>query len=393
MSKLFRVILFVTAVIFTTTNTVFSLTPLERKNLTTPFYDEEQSICGPPTSEPVPADIEANAKIVWDFLISKGMTEPQAAGVLGNIQVESGGTFDPRIVEYGYLNSRGEISRAGEPSSLDDNIPPDQPSLRDGRMRGQPGYGLVQWTDARKHALDDFATERGEGPGTLPLQLEFLWHELETGYKKKVLNPILATDSYEQASDIFLLEFESPHKEREKIPARRTNSLNWFTRFAGSDSSSSSILSSSSGCIGGSVTLDPNGCPSGPITKEDTVTVEGITVHPCISEEVARLVSLAREQDLELGGGGWRDPADQIRLRRQNCGTSDFAVYQMSPGACSPPTARPGSSNHERGSAVDFNCNGRGIPTRSSPCFIFLSANTSLENLPSEPWHWSINGR
>ena len=46
---------------------------------------------------------------------------------------------------------------------------------------------------------------------------------------------------------------------------------------------------------------------------------------------------------------------------------------------------------HERGLAIDFdNCS-----YRSSACYLWLAGNASwygFYNLPSEPWHWSING-
>ena len=66
--------------------------------------------------------------------------------------------------------------------------------------------------------------------------------------------------------------------------------------------------------------------------------------------------------------------------------------------ACSPPTARPGTSEHERGLAIDFRCNGEpiGQHSRSNPCVVWLRAHAAaygLYNLPSEAWHWSTSGR
>jgi LAS superfamily LD-carboxypeptidase LdcB len=49
---------------------------------------------------------------------------------------------------------------------------------------------------------------------------------------------------------------------------------------------------------------------------------------------------------------------------------------------------------HERGLAVDFTNNGS-ILTRGSSGYQWLKANASrfgFYNLPSEPWHWSVNG-
>ena len=103
-----------------------------------------------------------------------------------------------------------------------------------------------------------------------------------------------------------------------------------------------------------------------------------------------------RSSGVNLCGGGYRSSAEQIATRRANCGTSYYAIYQMPSSQCSPPTAPPGTSMHERGHAVDFNCNGGGvIGSRSSPCWNWLAGNASsygFYNLPSEPWHWSTSG-
>lgn len=125
------------------------------------------------------------------------------------------------------------------------------------------------------------------------------------------------------------------------------------------------------------------------------VSVRGIQVHRSIADQLARMLSAADADGMSLSGGGYRDSNRQIALRRSNCGSSNYAVYQMSPSRCSPPTARPGQSNHERGLAIDFTYNGRVIRSRSSPAFQWLRANAAsygLYNLPSEPWHWSVNG-
>jgi LAS superfamily LD-carboxypeptidase LdcB len=118
-------------------------------------------------------------------------------------------------------------------------------------------------------------------------------------------------------------------------------------------------------------------------------------VNAAIADQLARLLDAARADGISLGGSGYRDTNAQISLRRQNCGTSDYAVWDMPPDLCSPPTARPGLSMHEQGLAVDFTANGRFIASRSDPGFVWLAANAGrfgFRNLPSEPWHWSVNG-
>ncbi len=125
------------------------------------------------------------------------------------------------------------------------------------------------------------------------------------------------------------------------------------------------------------------------------VSVRGIQVHESIAGQLASMLSAADNSGISLSGGGYRSSAGQIQTRRNNCGTSNYAVYQMPASQCSPPTARPGTSMHERGLAIDFTYNGRIINSRSSPAYQWLAANASsygFYNLPSEPWHWSVNG-
>lgn len=131
------------------------------------------------------------------------------------------------------------------------------------------------------------------------------------------------------------------------------------------------------------------GVPQGPM---DLAVVRGITVHAAIAGDVEALLAAAEADGLRLTGSGYRSTERQIELRRQHCGTSYYAIYEAPSSSCSPPTARPGTSMHEQGLAIDFqNCS-----TRSTACFQWLSANAAtygLYNLPSEPWHWSIDGR
>lgn len=123
---------------------------------------------------------------------------------------------------------------------------------------------------------------------------------------------------------------------------------------------------------------------------------KGIKVDVSILANIQRLLADAEAAGVVLAGGGYRDPAAQIRTRRNNCGTSNYAIYEMPARQCRPPTARPGRSMHEQGRAIDFTYNGRLIRSRSGAGWNWLKANAAnygLKNLPSEPWHWSTNGR
>lgn len=131
--------------------------------------------------------------------------------------------------------------------------------------------------------------------------------------------------------------------------------------------------------------------PAGP----GLTTVRGITVASSIAGQLASLLSASDSAGLSLSGGGYRSSQAQIQTRRNNCGSSNYDIYEKPASSCSPPTAKPGASMHERGLAIDFTNRGSLISSRSNPAFSWLAGNAGrfgFRNLPSEPWHWSTTG-
>lgn len=130
------------------------------------------------------------------------------------------------------------------------------------------------------------------------------------------------------------------------------------------------------------------------------VTVRGITVAASLGPALEALLAAAAADGFVLGGSGYRSPAVTERLRVAN-GCPD--IYDSPASSCRIPTARPGTSEHEKGLAVDFTYQGQTIcfPRSSSNCsgnaaFDWLRSNAGsygLRNLPSEAWHWSTTGR
>jgi LAS superfamily LD-carboxypeptidase LdcB len=129
--------------------------------------------------------------------------------------------------------------------------------------------------------------------------------------------------------------------------------------------------------------------------RSELSTVWGIRVHESIADKLLALLKASSRDGIRLGGGGYRSSTSQISLRRAHCGTSNWAIYHKPSYQCRPPTARPGASMHERGLAVDFTQNGRALWSNTSG-YRWLKRNAAkygFRNLPSEPWHWSVNGR
>lgn len=146
------------------------------------------------------------------------------------------------------------------------------------------------------------------------------------------------------------------------------------------------------GAGGSNVRTEPS--VDGQITVADVNNAAGgtTTVAQSIASQAQALFDAAKAAGLSLGGSGYRSHQRQIELRTIN-GCPD--VWNSPASSCRVPTARPGRSNHEKGLAIDFTENGSSLK-RSFKSFNWMKTNASkygFINLPSEPWHWSVDGK
>jgi hypothetical protein len=94
--------------------------------------------------------VAANNKVAFDYFLGKGLTNIQAAGIVGNLDQESG--MDPTISQIG----------------------------------GGPGRGIAQWSAGGRWDRDTndnvraFAAQEGKPMKSLDVQLDFVWYELTT---------------------------------------------------------------------------------------------------------------------------------------------------------------------------------------------------------------------
>jgi len=142
----------------------------------------------------------SNAATIWNFLIVYLDNPYGAAGVLANIEVESG--CDPRRVQGDF--SEGFAYSANYTQLVDEgNV------NRDSFIWALPGegygsgYGLCQWTLERKEGLYDLAMKDGTSVGDLNTQCTYLIMELELKYPE--LSNLLktTTDAREAAREFF----------------------------------------------------------------------------------------------------------------------------------------------------------------------------------------------
>jgi uncharacterized Zn-binding protein involved in type VI secretion len=113
----------------------------------------------------------ANAKTAFDFFKGKGLTDEQAAGIVGNLDHEAPG-LNPEQHQEPYGPGRG-IAQWGAPQANMD------------RWSRKPGDNVVDFAKTENEggaaaASGTFAY--GASPTSLQTQLDFTWWELNNGY-------------------------------------------------------------------------------------------------------------------------------------------------------------------------------------------------------------------
>lgn len=182
---------------------------------------EGGSACCSPKSATGPAvsagdnDVEGNAKIIFQYFTGKGLTDFQAAGILGNIEHESG--FNPRRVE-------GTATPAG-----DSDVP-------DSR-----GYGIVQFTPGTK--IVPAAQAAGKSPGDIIFQLDFVWEQFQ-GSEGVAFKALQDSTNIEEATIAFEVKYERHAGPPQ--PKRIEAAQKWLDKLKGTAGSSFSGGSCSS---------------------------------------------------------------------------------------------------------------------------------------------------
>jgi hypothetical protein len=132
--------------------------------------------------------LKPQARIIFDRLVKGGLTKTAAAGIVANIGVETGYTYDPNTHQY----------------------------------EGGPGRGLVQWERGGRYDTDpinlrSFAESRKSSWNDLNTQIDFILHELNTHPEYKLVKKELnASKNIPTATRIFLEKYEKagePHIE------------------------------------------------------------------------------------------------------------------------------------------------------------------------------------
>lgn len=185
-----------------------------------------------------------NEKIVWNYLKNAGLTDAGAAGLMGNLQHESG--IESVIYEYYYHPSVG-LSNEEYVRKVNDGS---YTKFTTDRV----GFGLAQWTfPSRKEALLNKC--RGK-IGDMNCQLSYLLQELKSNDFPGLLNKLKTNNDVRSCSDTVMVQFEGPADQSPNAKnTRYQTSLRFYNTFKGTKGDGSTTPSEPSNpVIGGYIT-------------------------------------------------------------------------------------------------------------------------------------------
>lgn len=169
---------------------------------------------------------DAQDKYIWDKLNKAIGNEIGVAGLMGNLQAESG--LRPNNLQNSFEKKLGMTDEQYTQAVNNGTYSREQFS------KDSAGYGLTQWTHwTRKQNLYDYAKQHKAGIADLDMQIDFLIQELKTSYKG-VFNALKTAKSIKQASDVVLTQFERPKDQSDKVKEQRASYGNdIYKRFVG----------------------------------------------------------------------------------------------------------------------------------------------------------------
>lgn len=168
------------------------------------------------------------SRVIWDYLVKKLGNEYGAAGLMGNLEAESGLYPDRVQGDIPYSSYSQNYTK-----SVDDGVISESAFVNNGPNGG--GYGLCQWTFyTRKQALYDMYKAGGYSSiGSIELALDYLWYELQHSYTS-VLRVLKSAASVREASDSVLHDFENPADQSASVEeARAAMGMAWYELYTG----------------------------------------------------------------------------------------------------------------------------------------------------------------
>ena len=164
------------------------------------------TVCAGDTADltaPGPQGDTGNAEYIWGALLGDGLTPEAAAGVLGNLHQETGGTFDPKSVQA-----------------------------------GGPGRGIAQWSVGDRwdgpDGLVPWAQRTGRDEWSLQTQVTWLLKEMHQGWGSFSMAHFRTMTDVVEATIYFHDRFEASADSPDYVRTGRGGfAQDWYARLKG----------------------------------------------------------------------------------------------------------------------------------------------------------------
>lgn len=139
---------------------------------------------------------DAGKRLMRDLMRDFDLTKEQAAGVVGNLDYETGGFKFMQEIKPIVPGSKG-------------------------------GYGFAQWTGSRRVAFEEYAAANKLDPSSYEANYGFLKHELANTSEGDIMADLRSTDTADAAAILFSKEFLRPKAETANLQGRSLRAMRY----------------------------------------------------------------------------------------------------------------------------------------------------------------------
>ena len=243
----------------------------------------------------------------FNFFVSQGLAPYQSAGIVGNMEAESG--VQPERLQ----NTASGVQTPA--SAVDPN--------------GGLGWGLVQWTPPGKFITPTLAANLD--PNQLSVQLTFLWQELQpTGSVPAAGTALRQSTDVDSAANAFLTQFEKPAGVDDPTTLASIEGVR--------DPMAEQVLAQyGNGAPSGASSTNSSGCPSSIVTSSggyqnpfhDMTNVEQSRIDEGVDYVAAPGTSVGV---YAIGNGVVTIATSSSSFFTTSAGNADWITYQLTDG-------------------------------------------------------------
>lgn len=184
------------------------------------FFNPTQT-CGassrPVVNSAVSGTAEENLRTILEYFTNKGLTLAAASGIAANIKAES--SFEPAAIQ-GSPPKKAPAAKKGADGKID--------TATIYKPVDKVGFGLSQWTYGgvflpRQGPLYNSAVRLKTDIIDMGLQLDYIWKELNSGYKASTLDRIASLTDPREATKIYMVNYEAPKDQSQTAQNNRAD--------------------------------------------------------------------------------------------------------------------------------------------------------------------------